>query len=157
MENLELFLCESNAIEGVYDDVSYDQALIAWNYLSQQDVLTPSVIRRTHGILMLRQNLPGYEKGYFRECEVMVGGQRGYPYRDVPVAIDRWCSKVATSAPEDLDPIQLHVEYEAIHPFADGNGRTGRLFLNWMNVCLLHRPFVIFRESEKHNYYKLFR
>lgn len=109
---------------------------------------------------MLHQRLPGYQKGYFRDCEVTIGDQRGYPASEVPGAIQRWCDKIVTTThwhDDDVDPIQLHVEYEAIHPFADGNGRTGRLFLNWMNVTLLGLPISVFRESDKQNYYKLFR
>ena len=37
---------------------------------------------------------------------------------------------------EDIAAVlaRLHIEYLALHPFADGNGRTGRLLLSWF--CL---------------------
>lgn len=37
---------------------------------------------------------------------------------------------------EDITTVlaRLHIEYLALHPFADGNGRTGRLLLSWL--CL---------------------
>ena len=41
------------------------------------------------------------------------------------------------------DIIALHAEFEYIHPFQDGNGRTGRLIL--FRECLQHNisPFII--------------
>lgn len=38
----------------------------------------------------------------------------------------------------------FHSEFENIHPFVDGNGRTGRLFLNFMLTKAGYLPIVIF-------------
>jgi hypothetical protein len=42
--------------------------------------------------------------------------------------------------------------FEAIHPFVDGNGRTGRLLVNYVLVVMGH-PLMIFRASERHDFY----
>ena len=31
-------------------------------------------------------------------------------------------------------PYDVHCEYEDLHPFMDGNGRTGRALLAWMMI-----------------------
>ena len=41
----------------------------------------------------------------------------------------------------------FHVKFENIHPFADGNGRTGRLAMNYFLVLHNHPPITIYEED----------
>lgn len=46
----------------------------------------------------------------------------------------------------------FHAKFENIHPFADGNGRTGRILMNYF--LLLHdHPPVIIHEEDRKDYY----
>jgi len=42
-----------------------------------------------------------------------------------------------------------HAKFENIHPFADGNGRTGRLTMNYFLLLHNHPPIIIHEEDRK--------
>ena len=46
----------------------------------------------------------------------------------------------------------FHAKFENIHPFADGNGRTGRLAMNYFLVCHNH-PLITIHEEDREGYY----
>ena len=51
---------------------------------------------------------------------------------------------------------RMHDEFESVHPFVDGNGRTGRLFLNALRLRD-GLPWVTVFESRKQDYYRAIR
>lgn len=148
------FLKESNAIEDVFDEKSLEDAWSAWKYLWSKDHLTPSVVLETHRILMARQGLHKRDLGRYRTCEVSVGGRVCSYWRNVPELIKEWCQDTMAI---DADPKDMHVLYERIHPFVDGNGRTGRMFMNWSRRKRYGLPILIIKAAERQEYYKWFK
>ena len=45
-----------------------------------------------------------------------------------------------------LDLAEFHIRYERIHPFGDGNGRSGRVLLNKLALANDYPPFVIVKD-----------
>lgn len=160
-------LRQSNAIEEIFDADSLGQALIAWDYLMQQKELDAHVILKTHKILMLNQPLRPDERGYFRRIQVGVNTPAGFlekmQWERIPGAIEQWCKNANMTTTnewaEDLMAEEIrndHVAYENIHPFVDGNGRTGRMFMNWQRIKA-GLPILILKREERSEYYKWFK
>jgi Fic family protein len=51
---------------------------------------------------------------------------------------------------------QFHLEFETTHPFCDGNGRIGRVLINYQ-LQSLDFPSIIIRDKEKKAYYETFK
>ena len=154
------FLWESNKIEYVTDDDSFAQALKAWQYLNKQKKLSVKILNKTHGILMKNQPLPEKAKGQFRKCAVWIGGREGKPWHVLPELMEQWVNQTNMVLLKD-DVIawprikEQHVAFKAIHPYEDGNGRMGRLIMNWTRVKV-ELPILIIYNKEKYLYYEWF-
>ncbi|MFP9191210.1 Fic family protein [Natrialbaceae archaeon A-CW1-1] len=150
MVDIEAYLQESNAIEGVYDESALDASVEAWEYISQQEDLTHDVVKTGHRIL-LEDRQPNIA-GTYREIQVYIGDSVPPP----PVVVKSEMERLLNWKPLDpLEAIEWHVAFEQIHPFQDGNGRVGRLLYLWHCESLGVEP-IIWRESDRHGYYELF-
>lgn len=151
----ELFISESNAIEGIFDEAEVKQSLIAWEHLIGQSELTHGDICKVQKIITLNQNLLPNQRGYYRgmagnDVNVTVGGRAAPNYSLVEGLIGNWLLDLPK-----MTPLIGHIRFEAIHPFVDGNGRTGRM-LYWF-VCIKKgvKPFL-YTGEKRDTYYRLF-
>ena len=112
-------------------------------------------------ILEIHRRFFGYvdpvQAGQLRTHQVYVGSFVPPPADDVPDYLDdfiKWLNSLEDT--RDLHAIKLaaiaHYKFVFIHPFIDGNGRTGRLL---MNLILMRSGFppVIIRKSDRLIYY----
>ena len=133
--------------------------------------LSLRLIREVHGILM--ENVRGSEStpGEFRRAQNWIGPP-GSSLQDatyVPPPVDEMKAALSAwekhlHAPKDIPLLVelalLHYQFEAIHPFADGNGRVGRLFIPLL-LCeraVLTEPLLYlssFFEQHRDDYYRL--
>lgn len=131
-------------------------------FILQKEPLTPDFICNVHKILnygcydesrWAKGERPGiYKKNYYG-----VGSDAGVLPEDVPAEIQFLCDEMKTFSSEKPDSVLtagawLHCNFENIHPFADGNGRTGRTLMNYFLMIHDLPPTIIFDE-DKETYY----
>jgi hypothetical protein len=90
--------------------------------------------------------------GSFREHDIepFPGGMQPPLWPEVPALMRDWVNDARkTGKIDDATLIErlaeLHARFEQIHPFLDGNGRTGRLILNLILVRLGYPPAIIYK------------
>lgn len=108
--------------------------------------------------------------GSYRRVPVVIGDGRGKVHytppnaSDIPSLLKVWENLVNNN--QKVDPLVLaaaaHYQFEAIHPFEDGNGRTGRMLmtLHLFEADLIGAPVIHISQyinAKKAKYYKLLR
>jgi len=106
--------------------------------------------------------------GNYRNVSVRVGNRICPDYQEVPssmqklVLVMRKWQKKWRKTPELLKNLHVaiiadfHYEFEMLHPFVDGNGRTGRALVLYFMLYLDVKPFV-FTNYDKSEYYLAFQ
>lgn len=144
---------QSNLIEG-YDDKNADeQSLAAWQWLVDQEEIGLGVICQLQKrITNWQKDMQPNWRGYFRgmagnNTNVRVGNHVPPDYRLVEHEMKAWLSDL-----KQEDSRWMHAMFERIHPFSDGNGRTGRMIMWFDQLQRGEDPWVIL-DKDKRAYY----
>ena len=160
------FLRESNAIEREYSDIALEDAKDAWALAKRhKGPITLDVIKKIHRQLM--KTLNPRIAGNFRKIQVGVqtskGFREGVQWQYIEKVLDDLCSSfnnldnnISRNILNSIIKI-WHVEFEKIHPFEDGNGRTGRILMNLQRLRLGLPILIIHEGKEQFEYYKWFK
>ncbi|MBG0813080.1 Fic family protein [Planomonospora sp. ID82291] len=162
-------LREYNEVQGYGDAAQwvYGQALEpdVWH---DGNLITLNEVRRIHHAAMtpvwdVAPHPDATERegpGNFREHDIepFAEGMTPPDWPLVPSLLGQWVadacalgkqieSGAALSRPLPEELARIHAEFERIHPFIDGNGRTGRLVLNLVLVRLGYPPIIIMKRQ----------
>jgi Fic family protein len=108
--------------------------------------ITESDILECHKLVL--SGIDNENAGRYRKEAVVITGTEFAPppYEDVPGLMKKFIEKL--NEPFDEHPIiktaDLHAEFESIHPFIDGNGRTGRFISSLELIKQGYVPFIVY-------------
>ncbi len=132
----------------------------AFDYiLAYNKDITKEFILKLHRLVVsntLKQYLIS-QIGRYRTVQVFVGRSIPPPPSEVAQQMTRllrWYSLNKTKLHPLILASYFHIEFERIHPFVDGNGRVGRLLMNF----ILHKnkyPMVNIPKARKFRYYEV--
>ncbi|MBR1499691.1 MAG: Fic family protein [Bacteroidaceae bacterium] len=117
--------------------------------------LTEELIKSLHGILKTGTSdsrKDWFAVGDYKHLPNEVGGESTCPPEQVATEMGRLLEDYQNSGRGFNDILDLHVRFERIHPFQDGNGRVGRLIM--FKECLRSNivPFIITDELKMFYY-----
>lgn len=145
---------EHKSIREFYEIENHKQAFeYLLSLLGEEASLSIEIVQEFHSLLMDRLQ---HDRGHFKTQQNAI---RGAEFKtaspsEVPLLMQQWIEnlnyrlELSQTDRELLEVLaDTHIQFERIHPFSDGNGRTGRMLLMYLSLLMLESPIVIRKES----------
>lgn len=131
----------------------------AFDYVSklvkENATLNVSIIKQIHYLVLADKR---EDRGVYRRVPVRIMGAAHEPVQ--PYLIEPMLNDLILNYNESTEHIitrlaRFHIEFEGIHPFIDGNGRTGRLLVN-LELMKAGFPPIDIKFTDRATYYNAF-
>lgn len=155
---LEGMTIDKKPLKDHLEAVGHRDAFLYVQDIAKKDMpLSESVIKNIHALVLM--NRPE-DKGVYRRIPVKIMGAYTEPVQ--PYLIEAKMTELLATDNErkgvlhDIERIaRFHLEFEGIHPFIDGNGRTGRLLMN-LELIKCGYPPINVKFADRKRYYDAF-
>ena len=132
-----------------------DAFLYVQDLVKEKAPFSESIIKQIHTLVLMDRP---EDRGVYRRIPVKIMG--AYPTPPEPVVVPEQMEKLVKEfSKKKLHPIEsaalFHLKFEGIHPFVDGNGRTGRLILNLFLMQNGYPPINV-KFADRKRYYEAF-
>ncbi len=126
-----------------------------YELVKSKEQMSESMIRQIHHLVLADKR---EDRGVYRRIPVRIMGAKHHPVQ--PHLIGSGMEQLLTNFMESDEHLisklaRFHLEFESIHPFIDGNGRTGRLLVNFELIKSGYPPIDI-KFTDRLRYYKAF-
>lgn len=123
--------------------------------VQEKSPLSEKVIKQVHFLVLADKR---QDRGVYRRVPVRILGAQHEPVQ--PYLIQPKMEKLLCNYAADQSHIvtklaRFHIEFERIHPFIDGNGRTGRLLVN-LELMKAGYPPIDIKFKDRLAYYQAF-
>jgi len=155
---LEMELSRNVSVREVFEAKNLARVIICKRAKAKTEPLSGELILLLHQMLM--GGIDDSIAGRFRQKGEFV--RVGPHIAPAPEHVERMMEEILFVYENDMDGYFLdkiarfHLDFETIHPFCDGNGRMGRVIINFQ-LLALDFPRVIIRNKEKQAYYQALR
>lgn len=132
-----------------------DAFLYVQQLMTDKTPLSENIIKQIHTLVLMDKP---EDRGIYRRVPVRIMGATHEPTDPVLVP-EQMETLVKVFSNKKLHPIEsaalFHLEFEGIHPFIDGNGRTGRLIMNFTLMQNGYPPIDV-KFADRRRYYDCF-
>ena len=108
--------------------------------------ITENDILQIHKLVL--SGIDDENAGKYRQEVVFISGTEYTPppYKKVPELMKAFTEKLDKQGNEHpiIKAADMHAEFESIHPFIDGNGRTGRFITSLQLIKNTYPPFIVY-------------
>ena len=138
----------TNEVREVYNSID------AMKYIQKGFKFNISSIKKLYYVLtkgLLMQNGEPYPRGFKNVSNVVNNMETVPPDRVIPMLtqlLGQYRKNKQRTHPLKL-AMDFHLTYEHIHPFLDGNGRTGRLIMNKILMSQKYFPIIIYSRNSR--------
>lgn len=155
---LEGMTIDQKPLKDHLEAVGHRDAFLYVQDIASKDLpLDESVIKNIHSLVLM--NRPE-DKGVYRRIPVKIMGAFTEPMQ--PYLIEPKITELLVENEKRKETMNIiervarfHLEFEGIHPFIDGNGRTGRLLLN-LDLIRNGYPPINVKFTDRKRYYDAF-
>lgn len=123
--------------------------------VQEKSPLSEKVIKQVHFLVLADKR---QDRGVYRRVPVRIMGAQHepvQPYLIQPKMEELLCDYAADQSHMVTKLARFHIEFERIHPFIDGNGRTGRLLVN-LELMKAGYPPIDIKFKDRLAYYQAF-
>jgi len=142
----------SHHLEAIGHKEAFDYVV---SLVQQNEPLTERIIKEIHYLVLADKK---EDRGIYRRIPVTIMGAAHEPVQ--PYLIQPKMEQLLSDYSNDEAHIvsrlaRFHIEFETIHPFIDGNGRTGRLLVN-LELMKAGFPPIDIKFADRVSYYNAF-
>ena len=150
------FKIEGKEPREIYEAINHKSALeLVFNKIKNNGKFDERFIKEINQTI--NKNIKEIE-GY-RKIQVFIQGSEHIPPK--PEQISNLMNYFVYNYNNDINDIytkvaQYHIQFESVHPFEDGNGRTGRLLINY-ELLKNNLPPIVISKDERVKYFEFLR